>query len=128
MTKAIWNGCTLAESDDIVVVEGNAYFPRADVDWGYLQASNDIAPTYCHWKGMAEYYDIFAGGNSNMGAAWSYPDTYDEAAKITALLREDKVAQDLGAEIRNLDPSDPSEDHAGESTGARAQGPVDDGA
>jgi uncharacterized protein (DUF427 family) len=25
--KAIWNGTTLAESDDTVVVEGNHYFP-----------------------------------------------------------------------------------------------------
>jgi uncharacterized protein (DUF427 family) len=25
--KAIWNGATIAESDDTVVVEGNHYFP-----------------------------------------------------------------------------------------------------
>ena len=27
--KATWNGHTIAESDDIVTVEGNAYFPSA---------------------------------------------------------------------------------------------------
>ena len=27
--KAIWNGATIAESDDTVVVEGNHYFPEA---------------------------------------------------------------------------------------------------
>ena len=27
--KAIWNGAVLAESEDIVTVEGNAYFPAA---------------------------------------------------------------------------------------------------
>jgi hypothetical protein len=27
--KAVWNGETIAESDDIVTVEGNAYFPAA---------------------------------------------------------------------------------------------------
>ena len=26
--KATWNGATIAESDDTVVVEGNHYFPR----------------------------------------------------------------------------------------------------
>ena len=26
--RAIWKGTTIAESDDIVEVEGNAYFPR----------------------------------------------------------------------------------------------------
>lgn len=82
MTKAIWNGCILAESDDIVLVEGNAYFPRIDVDWGYVQLSYDIEPTYCHWKGVADYYDVFANGLESLGVAWCYPDTYDEAASI----------------------------------------------
>ena len=27
--KATWNGVTLAESDDTVIVEGNHYFPEA---------------------------------------------------------------------------------------------------
>jgi hypothetical protein len=27
--KAVWNGAVIAESDDIVMVEGNAYFPAA---------------------------------------------------------------------------------------------------
>ena len=27
--KATWNGAVLAESDDIVTVEGNHYFPEA---------------------------------------------------------------------------------------------------
>ena len=31
MTTATWNGTVLAESDDIVTVEGNAYFPRESV-------------------------------------------------------------------------------------------------
>ena len=33
MTKAIWNGATIAESDDIALVEGNAYFPADGVRW-----------------------------------------------------------------------------------------------
>ena len=31
MTTATWNGTVIAESDDIVTVEGNAYFPRQAV-------------------------------------------------------------------------------------------------
>ena len=31
MARAIWNGAVLAESDATVVVEGNHYFPAADV-------------------------------------------------------------------------------------------------
>ena len=31
MPRAIWNGMTIAESDDTVVVEGNHYFPRSSL-------------------------------------------------------------------------------------------------
>ena len=81
MAKAIWNGVTLAESDDGVLVEGNVYFPRIDIDWGHIQLSDDIEHTYCHWKGMAEYYDVFVGGETNEGAAWSYADPYEAAGE-----------------------------------------------
>ena len=82
MAKAVWNGITLAESEDIVLVEGNVYFPRIDVDWGYIQLSDELPETYCHWKGMAEYYDIFIGDESNEGAAWAYLQPYPEAESI----------------------------------------------
>ncbi len=36
--KAIWNGATLAESDDTLVVEGNHYFPAGSVREEYLVA------------------------------------------------------------------------------------------
>lgn len=82
MAKAVWNDITLAESDDIVLVEGNVYFPRIDVDWGFIQLSDELEQTYCHWKGMAEYYDIFVGNESNLGGAWAYMDPYPEAESI----------------------------------------------
>lgn len=31
MKRAVWNGVIIAESDDIVVVEGNVYFPEASL-------------------------------------------------------------------------------------------------
>ena len=82
MAKAVWENITLAESDDIVLVEGNVYFPRRDVDWGYIQLSDELPQTYCHWKGMAEYYDIFCGDSVNPGAGWAYLQPYDEAEII----------------------------------------------
>ena len=34
--KATWNGATIAESDDTVVVEGNHYFPEASLKREYV--------------------------------------------------------------------------------------------
>ncbi len=78
MTKAIWNGVTLAESDDVLLVEFAVYFPREAVAQNLLRESA-AAATYCHWKGVAKYYDVIVDNDVNEGAAWTYPDTYDEA-------------------------------------------------
>lgn len=80
MVKAIWNGVTIAESDDTVVVEGNHYFPRDAVDAALLRASEST--TVCPWKGIAHYYTLAAGGAENVNAAWYYPDPKPAAAEI----------------------------------------------
>ena len=49
MVKATWNGATIAESDDTVIVEGNHYFPRDSVDASLLRDSDTT--TICPWKG-----------------------------------------------------------------------------
>jgi uncharacterized protein (DUF427 family) len=51
--RATWNGEVLAESADTVVVEGNHYFPPADVRAENLRPSE--THTTCHWKGLASY-------------------------------------------------------------------------
>ena len=38
MAKATWNGATIAQSDDTVVVEGNHYFPADAVNSEYLSS------------------------------------------------------------------------------------------
>jgi Uncharacterized protein conserved in bacteria len=38
--KATWNGATIAESDDTVVVEGNHYFPESSLKREYVTFSN----------------------------------------------------------------------------------------
>ena len=55
MAKAVWNGEVIAESDDIVMVEANPYFPIGSVKDGVLTKS-EAPRTFCHWKGFADYY------------------------------------------------------------------------
>ena len=78
--RAIWNGAVIAESDRCVVVEGNQYFPAADVKREYLRES--ATHTVCGWKGTASYYDVVIGGEVNKDAAWYYPDTKSAADNI----------------------------------------------
>lgn len=83
--KAIWNGATIAESADTVVVEGNHYFPLASVQRDYLRPSE--THTDCPWKGEASYYDLVVEGQVNRDAAWYYPQPSEAAATI-----KDRVA------------------------------------
>ncbi len=69
--KAIWNGAVIAQSDDIVEVEGNAYFPLSSLDRQYVVDS--ATHTMCPWKGRASYYSIRVGDKINTDAAWTYP-------------------------------------------------------
>ncbi len=80
MTRAIWNGAVIAESDRCVVVEGNQYFPPDAVKREYLRASS--THTVCAWKGTANYYDVVVGGATNPDAAWYYPETKPVAGNI----------------------------------------------
>jgi len=70
--KAIWNNQVIAESDDIINVEGNSYFPIEAVNKVYLQESD--TQTVCHWKGTASYYNLQVDGSTNLDAAWYYSD------------------------------------------------------
>ncbi len=78
--KATWNGRTIAESDETVVVEGNHYFPLASVDPAVLSPS--ATHTTCPWKGEASYYSLSVDGKTNGDAAWFYPDPKPAAAEI----------------------------------------------
>ena len=80
MPKAIWNGATIADSDDTVVVEGNHYFPPEAVNADYLRSSD--THTTCPWKGIASYYTLAVDGAENKDAAWYYPDPKPAAAEI----------------------------------------------
>ena len=78
--KAVWNKRVIAESDDIVTVEGNAYFPADSVCREYLQPSD--THTHCPWKGEASYYTLQVDGESNPDCVWYYPEPKQAAAEI----------------------------------------------
>jgi uncharacterized protein (DUF427 family) len=80
MPKATWNGTTLAESNNCIVVEGNQYFPLDSVNLQYFKASN--THTTCPWKGEASYYSIEVAGQINKDAAWYYPQPKEAAEQI----------------------------------------------
>ena len=93
MAEAWWNGMLIAQSDDIVTVEGNAYFPADAVTPGVLQDS--ATTSVCPWKGTAHYYSIAVNGAENPDAAWYYPDPKPAAKEIAG-----RVAFWKGVEVR----------------------------
>lgn len=80
MARAIWNGQTVAESDQTVIVEGNHYFPPNALKQEFFQPSEHT--TFCGWKGTANYYHLSVDGTQNENAAWYYADPKPEAANI----------------------------------------------
>jgi uncharacterized protein (DUF427 family) len=78
--RAVWNGATLAESDETIVVEGNHYFPPDAVKRERFKPSEHH--TTCSWKGEASYYTVEVDGKLNKDAAWFYPETKPAAAQI----------------------------------------------
>lgn len=89
---ARWNGAEIARSSDTVIVEGNHYFPRADVDAAALTPSDTTSA--CPWKGTAHYHGVRADGADNPNAAWYYPDPKPAAAEI-----RDRIAFWKGVEV-----------------------------
>ncbi len=78
--KAIWNGETIAESHQTIVVEGNHYFPPQSMRRDLLRQSRRLS--ICPWKGPARYYTIEVNGARNPGAAWYYPHPFPWIRKI----------------------------------------------
>lgn len=94
MATAMWNGEVVADSDDIVYVEGNAYFPSESLREGLFEESSHHS--ICPWKGSANYLHLVVNGERNENAAWYYPHPSFLARKI-----KDRVAFWHGVEIRD---------------------------
>ncbi len=78
--KAVWNGVTIAESDNTVLVEGNHYFPESSLKSEYFTFSNHKSS--CPWKGQATYRSLLVNGEMNLDAVWTYADPKPEAENI----------------------------------------------
>ena len=92
MVKAVWNGRTIADSDETVMVEGNHYFPRSSVDATLL--SDSKTTSHCPWKGEARYHSVTVDGAVNRDAAWYYADPKPAASEI-----RDRVAFWKGVKV-----------------------------
>lgn len=78
--QARWNDTVIAESDDIVTVEGNPYFPLDSLKSDYFSDSDTTSR--CPWKGQANYLHITVGGDQNPDAAWTYRSPKPDAEQI----------------------------------------------
>ena len=85
----------LAESDATVIVEGNHYFPSAEVHDEYFESTG--THTVCPWKGTASYRSVVVDGSRNEDAAWYYPEPKDAAEEIT-----DRVAFWRGVTVEEV--------------------------
>lgn len=90
--KATWDGTVIAQSDDIVTVEGNAYFPAAALNRQYVVDSGTRST--CHWKGVASYYTLDVNGQKNPDAVWFYPTPKAGAEQV-----KDRVAFWKGVKV-----------------------------
>ena len=66
--------------NDIVMVEGNAYFPEASLRRECFTPSD--THTLCPWKGTASYFHVVVDGKTNPDAAWYYPHPSAAANRI----------------------------------------------
>ena len=78
--RAVWKDETLAETDDTVEVEGNAYFPRESLKPEHFEQSEHTS--FCPWKGTASYLTVIVDGQRNENAAWYYADPKPAAKEI----------------------------------------------
>ncbi len=85
MARAIWNGTVIAESDDIVEVEGNLYFPGDSLARELF--SDSPSTTVCGWKGTANYFHLEKDGQRVTDAAWVYRNP-----KAKAIQLRDRIA------------------------------------
>ncbi len=93
--RATWNGQVIAESDDLVNIENNYYFPTSSVTKNLLEESGTTS--YCPWKGTANYYSIKVDGKVNKDAVWYYADPSDAAKAI-----KDRVAFWKGVKVEDV--------------------------
>lgn len=78
--KAIWNGVTVAESDDTLLVDGEHYFPAASLRSDCLLGSN--RRSMHSGRGEARYHNLFVDGDVLNDAVWFYPEPDEAVAEL----------------------------------------------
>jgi uncharacterized protein (DUF427 family) len=95
MTRAVYDGVLVAESDDVKVVEGMTYFPSDSVDMTKLAESPTTSR--CFWKGKAKYWHVEGSDDLALDAAFAYPKPWPLARSLVT----DRVAFWRGVVIEN---------------------------
>lgn len=93
MTKAIFDGVVVAESDDVRVVEGMTYFPRHSVSREALVESPTTS--LCFWKGKARYWHVSGDDDIAPDAAFAYEKPWPLARRLV----RDRIAFWRGVQI-----------------------------
>ena len=93
MTKAIFDGIVIAESDDVRNVEGMTYFPVDSVEMDNLVESPTTSR--CVWKGKASYWHVRGRSDIAPDAAFGYVRPWPLARRLVA----DRIAFWHGVEI-----------------------------
>jgi uncharacterized protein (DUF427 family) len=91
--QALFKGTVVAQSDDVVVVDGEHYFPRASVNMGLLLSSNHRSRHSQY--GDETWYSLLVNGEMLAEAAWTYAKP-TEAAEALA----DRIAFKRGVELK----------------------------
>jgi len=93
MTKAVFDGVVLAESNNVQVVEGMNYFPIDSVDMDRLTKSPTTSR--CFWKGKASYWHVEGQSDIAANAAFAYERPWPLARRLVT----DRVAFWQGVQI-----------------------------
>lgn len=80
MTKVIWNGTVIAESNQVIHLEGKSYFPHTAVKPNYFIESE--RHSVCPIKGTANYYHIEVNGKRKSDAAHYFPNPNPKVKNI----------------------------------------------
>lgn len=101
--QAVFEGRVIANADDsdVVIIEGNRYFPPTAIAEGVLQESP--TPYTCPWKGECQYYSLRVNEQVHKDLAWAYPHPYPTAIERVGADFSGYVAFDPKVEIREGD-------------------------
>ena len=93
MARAVFDGVVIAESDDVKVVEGMAYFPIESVDRSLMIDSPTTSR--CFWKGKARYWHVQGRDDVAANAAFMYERQWQLAKRLGT----DRIAFWQGVEV-----------------------------